>query len=105
MNSGDGPDIGWLRASEISDEPVLFADGATRFDINQVKQRFSTTGTRPGAGTWWPFYRDFKNFLNLKMLHKCLSIYSKKWVENTDTKYLQQRYYWIPNVFNFITGT
>jgi len=35
--SGDGPDIGWLRASEISEKPVLFAEGATRFDINQVR--------------------------------------------------------------------
>ena len=26
----------WKRASEISDNPLLFEDGASRFDINQV---------------------------------------------------------------------
>ena len=36
-SSGYGAhDIGWKRASELSDDPHLFVGGATRFDINQV---------------------------------------------------------------------
>jgi len=26
-------------------------------------QRYSTAGTRPGTGTWRPFYRDLKHIL------------------------------------------
>jgi len=27
-----------------------------------LDQRFSTAGTRPGTGTWRPFYRDLKYY-------------------------------------------
>ena len=35
-HSGETSAAGWKRASELSDNPLLFANKATRFDINQV---------------------------------------------------------------------
>jgi len=32
----DFKDVVWKRATELSEEPQLFVEGATRFDINQV---------------------------------------------------------------------
>ena len=41
ISSGDVPaDIEWKRASELSAEPQLICDGASRFDINQVSTVF-----------------------------------------------------------------
>ena len=31
-----GEKVEWVRASQLVDDPHLFVDGATRFDVNQV---------------------------------------------------------------------
>ncbi len=35
--------------------------------LNCIVQCFSTAGTRPGTGTWRPFYRDLNFFETLKV--------------------------------------
>ena len=38
-----GEDLEWKRPSEIVDDPAFFVDGATRFDVKQVRISIDTS--------------------------------------------------------------